>query len=72
MAIEKFIHGKRDSCKHEGLASTRRREQEADYELKLYLEGEEVIIYERSTNSISAGALLPNRVDKLERGENLG
>lgn len=31
MAVEKFIHGKRDACKHDGLASNRRRLATAEY-----------------------------------------
>ena len=31
MAKEKFIHGKRDNCNHDGLASNTRRLQAAQY-----------------------------------------
>lgn len=37
MALEKFIVGKHDDCKHEGRASERRRIQAAEWELKDYL-----------------------------------
>lgn len=39
MALEKFIKGKKDSGKHEGKASTVRREQEARQKLKDYYSG---------------------------------
>jgi len=38
MAVEKFIRGKRDNCKHDGLYSIRKREQQADYLLKHWQE----------------------------------
>lgn len=37
MAVEKFIHGKQDSCKHDGLYANRKRLQQAEYSLQDYL-----------------------------------
>lgn len=34
MALEKFIRGKHDDCKHDGLYSNRKREQQADFHMR--------------------------------------
>ena len=38
MALEKFIRGKVDSCKHDGLYSNRKREQQADFHFQHWQE----------------------------------
>lgn len=40
MAKEKFINGKKDSCKHAGLYHNRKQEQAADAHMQAYLNGE--------------------------------
>lgn len=50
MAKEKFIRGKRDDAKHDGLYSNTKRKQQAEHELKDFMQGtaqEEVVVYEK-------------------------
>lgn len=49
MAKEKFIRGKKDKAKHDGLYSNKKREQQAEHELKEALQdsAQEIIIYEK-------------------------
>lgn len=51
MAIEKYIIGKKDSAKHDGLYANRKREQAADYQLEVGLEIYEELVKETSTKS---------------------
>lgn len=64
MAKEKFIRGKKDDCHHEGLYSTRKREQQADSELSDFLQGvdmEEGIDYNLNNMRNSANETVRNK-----------
>ena len=70
MALEKFIHGKRDSCHHEGKASELRRIAQAEYDLQDFLQGEEVIVYEISESLRFRANPRSSRESREETGEN--
>lgn len=62
MAKEKFIKGKHDNCKHDGLYSIRKREQQAQYELdNWYIEMQEGIEYTLPTMTNSANEIVRNK-----------